>query len=504
MFDRVEIAPDSVLLLLSGMDREKMSLCESARYALAYTWALDKIGTNVDDDSLVRLAYNYYKERQSDVLYPRSMYYMGKYYFLADSSEMAMQCFEQAVTGAVQHKDTVTECMALEKFSKLLRHYDIEKAVTVAHEATRKYSVLMNHDIVNQGWLELNECQNVSYGGDYDAAMRLCRKAFSTAKKANDSLLLRDVCNAQSYIYSMAGLHDSACFYAKQAIEYDRLNELSAILNLSYEYICMDSLKEAERLLLEATDSMPVRLYAKYYNLLRISIINGDKDRSLTLLDSTTSYIDGMYQKELEAKDGYYKELMAKEHERAELKGLSEMKTRLIVSFGAFFPAVLLFILYIFYNNRKTARRRAKFSKEKMEIRQKYERRLYEQELANKDLQLSIMRAYLLKRIEVISKIENLKEHSGILLSDDDWQEIRVFLDSVDNLFISRLTEKYPSLSEKDIRLFMLLRLQISSKTIAAIYGISEKSIKQKLYLYKSKVGLEKSDDSLRSFLESF
>lgn len=75
---------------------------------------------------------------------------------------------------------------------------------------------------------------------------------------------------------------------------------------------------------------------------------------------------------------------------------------------------------------------------------------------------------------------------------------------TVSTSFVSRLTEKYPSLSEKDIRLFMLLRLQVSSKTLADIYGISEKSIKQKLYLYKSKVGLETTGNSLRSFIESF
>lgn len=147
---------------------------------------------------------------------------------------------------------------------------------------------------------------------------------------------------------------------------------------------------------------------------------------------------------------------------------------------------------------------RAKLNKEKMELQHEYERKLHEQEIANKDSQLSIMRSYLLKKIEVVSKIKNLKGNSVISLADADWQEVRVFLDSVDNLFVSRLTEKYPSLSEKDIRLFMLLRLQVSSKTLADIYGISEKSIKQKLYLYKSKVGLETTGNSLRSFIESF
>lgn len=504
VFERLVDNPDSVLQVLSGMDMDDLSSREAARYALACTWATDKSGVNVDNDSLLRVAYDYYKERENDALYPRCMYYMGKYYSLADSSEMAIQCFEKSVAGAKLQKDTVTECMALEKLSKLLWYYDIKKAVRVAHEATEKYSALANHDIVNLGWVILNECQNMRHHGDYENAMKLCRKAFAIAKETNDSLLLCGVCNSMSYIHSETNRHDSAYFYAKQAVEYDYFHDFHTIMNLSYEYIYLDSLKEAERILMSVTDTLPIRQYTKYYNLLRISIMMGEKDRALALLDSTTSYIDGMYVKELGAKNGYYREMTGKEQERAEQKELSEMKTKLIIAIVAFFIIVISFILYIFYNIRQNMQRKAKLNKEKMELRHEYERKLHEQELANKDSQLSIMRSYLLKKIEVVSKIESLKGNSGISLADADWQEIRVFLDSVDNLFVSRLTEKFPSLSKKDIRLFMLLRLQVPSKTLAAIYGISEKSIKQKLYLYKSKVGLETTDDSLRSFIETF
>lgn len=504
VFQRLMVNPDSVLQVLSELDINNLSEREAARYALAHAWATDKSGMNVDNDSLLRIAYDYYNERSSDALYPRCMYYMGKYYSLVDSSEMAIQCFEKSVYGAKLQKDTITECMALEKLSKLLWYYDIKKAVKVAHEATEKYSALANCDTVNLGWIVLNECQSMRHNGDYDNAMRLCRKAFAIAKESNDSLLLCSVCTAMSYIHSETDQHDSAYFYAKQAVEYDSFHDFNTTMNLSYEYIHIDSLKEAERVLMSVTDSVPIRLYTKYYNLLRISIMLGEKDRALALLDSTTSYIDGMYVRELGAKNGYYREMTDKEQERAEQKELSEMKTKFIIAIVAFFLAAISFILYIFYNIRKNMQHRAKLNKEKMELQHEYERKLHEQEIANKDSQLSIMRSYLLKKIEVVSKIKNLKGNSVISLADADWQEVRVFLDSVDNLFVSRLTEKYPSLSEKDIRLFMLLRLQVSSKTLADIYEISEKSIKQKLYLYKSKVGLETTGNSLRSFIESF
>ena len=38
----------------------------------------------------------------------------------------------------------------------------------------------------------------------------------------------------------------------------------------------------------------------------------------------------------------------------------------------------------------------------------------------------------------------------------------------------------------------------------ANVDGISEKAIKQKLFLYKAKVGIEKEQKSLREFMENY
>ena len=50
----------------------------------------------------------------------------------------------------------------------------------------------------------------------------------------------------------------------------------------------------------------------------------------------------------------------------------------------------------------------------------------------------------------------------------------------------------------------MLLRLKLPQKALASIYGISEKAIKQKLFLYKEKVGIKGKSQSLREFIETF
>ena len=91
------------------------------------------------------------------------------------------------------------------------------------------------------------------------------------------------------------------------------------------------------------------------------------------------------------------------------------------------------------------------------------------------------------------------------MLTDQDWEEIRIFVDSVEGDFVIRLKEKFPLLNEDDIKFMMLIRLRMPSRAMGLIYNISEKSIRQKLFVYKSKVGLESGDKlSLRSFIGDF
>lgn len=106
------------------------------------------------------------------------------------------------------------------------------------------------------------------------------------------------------------------------------------------------------------------------------------------------------------------------------------------------------------------------------------------------------MRNYLQKKIDVVEKLNSIvpNENKHIVLSESDWDELEVFLDSVENLFVKRLKQKHPNLSKSVLRLMMLLRLKLSQKALASIYCISEKAIKQKLFLYKDKVGIKMSN----------
>lgn len=156
---------------------------------------------------------------------------------------------------------------------------------------------------------------------------------------------------------------------------------------------------------------------------------------------------------------------------------------------------VIIFVLYIYNSNKNQAKQKATMAEQ-----------LHAQELSHRDIQICTMRNFLLKKIDIMKKLESMRNETEkhILISEDDWDEIEVFLDSVENLFVSRLRAQFPKLTKKDLRLMMLLRLKMPQKALALIYGISEKAIKQKLFLYKAKVGIEKEQKSLREFMENY
>ena len=63
--------PDSALALLNNMQFSELGKSEQAKYAVVYTMAQDKSGLDVDEDSLIRIGYNWYEKHPEDSLYAK-------------------------------------------------------------------------------------------------------------------------------------------------------------------------------------------------------------------------------------------------------------------------------------------------------------------------------------------------------------------------------------------------------------------------------------------------
>ena len=194
--------------------------------------------------------------------------------------------------------------------------------------------------------------------------------------------------------------------------------------------------------------------------------------------------------------------MVKSKYERGIAKGETRLLSWLIVVTIIFAITIIALILYSY--NQYKAKARIKLQAENEKLLQ--EEKIHNEEMHHKEIQLSTMRNFILKRIDTAQKIQELRGNrtNSVLLTEEDWEEIRLFVDSVEGNFVTRLRDNFPDLSEDDIRFMMLVRLKMPTKALALIYGISEKSIKQKLFVYKTKVGINGEKISLRTFIEAF
>jgi len=75
---------------------------------------------------------------------------------------------------------------------------------------------------------------------------------------------------------------------------------------------------------------------------------------------------------------------------------------------------------------------------------------------------------------------------------DDDWQEFEAIFQQVHHDFFLELKKAYPYLTSAEIRLCAMLRLNMSSKDMATVLGISQDSLRIARYRLRKKLELDK------------
>lgn len=89
------------------------------------------------------------------------------------------------------------------------------------------------------------------------------------------------------------------------------------------------------------------------------------------------------------------------------------------------------------------------------------------------------------------------------LNSENDWEMFEHLFDQAHQNFFKRLKLSYPDLTASDLRLCAYLRLNLSSKEIAPLLNISVRSVEEKRYRIRKRMGLS-SEQGLTEFIISF
>ncbi len=179
---------------------------------------------------------------------------------------------------------------------------------------------------------------------------------------------------------------------------------------------------------------------------------------------------------------------------------------------GGMASALALFGLSVFgYRQRIKKNRIAREKKEE----------IYKQEIEHKKKELTSQTLHLVQKNTFIQELkdnlENLKsspekfktEFRRIVMllkkenaSDKDWEIFKTYFSEVHNDFDQKLKTICIDISEKEIRLAAFLRMNLTTKEIAATLNVLPDSILKSKYRLKKKLNLDKETD-LTSFLNT-
>ena len=150
----------------------------------------------------------------------------------------------------------------------------------------------------------------------------------------------------------------------------------------------------------------------------------------------------------------------------------------------------------------------------KNRIAREKQEEIYRQEIEYKKKELASQTLHLVQKNtfiqELMDNLQNIKndpdrfkvEFRRIVMllkkenaSDKDWEVFKSYFAEVHNDFDQKLKTLYPEISEKEIRLAAFLRMNLTTKEIAATLNVLPDSILKSKYRLKKKLGLSKTVD---------
>ncbi|HIB36004.1 triple tyrosine motif-containing protein [Mesonia sp.] len=197
---------------------------------------------------------------------------------------------------------------------------------------------------------------------------------------------------------------------------------------------------------------------------------------------------------------------------------------------------LLVFYLIHFFNKRRYKIKQRRFEKEiayqnRLQLQQEkiennkrladLEKKQLKDQLDSKRRELATYAASMAKKEEILSQLEKeinkeeiKKEHSKLYdrlnkfkekqsHSEDDWKLFERNFNEVHDDFFKNLQQEYPELTPKDLKLCAYLKMNLSSKEIAPLIGITYRSVELHRYRLRKKLDLDKKENLVK-FLLSF
>lgn len=290
----------------------------------------------------------------------------------------------------------------------------------------------------------------------------------------------------------------------------------------NYELSSMNAykaLKYAEEVGATALQQSIVKLLYEYYKV----TLNAD---SALKYHERMKVLDDEINAEETLKELTRLELTAQFKEREHLQMAEQKRKELRYTFAGIILILLTLIAGLLYYLARGRIKRLNLEKENADLQSinlQLEKKSLENELELKNKELATNVIYQIKKNDLVDEIVQKllkhgpnfkKENQGIIngiIKDLEkaqdasvWNEFELRFQHVHNSFYEKLNEINPELTTNERRLCAFLRLNMTTKEIAAITGQSQRSIDVARTRLRKKLNLTNQEQGLVEFLSSF
>ena len=183
--------PDSAWSVLNTLSPDEMGQNRTrAHYALLYTQAQDKTYRDENNDSLISVAVDYYRDSDDVRRKFLSYYYKGRVHFNAEDYLNATTCYMEAEQLVNEVGDDYLTGLLYAELGRIYRlYYDYPKSMEAYQKAAEYYERVGKIFHRNYMWYnQSNVCRNLN---DYKESERLLQMALAAGKQGSDSALIR-------------------------------------------------------------------------------------------------------------------------------------------------------------------------------------------------------------------------------------------------------------------------------------------------------------------------
>ena len=529
--------PDSALCLLDSVkSMGELTGQEHALWCLLYTQAQDKNRIEHTSDSLIQIAVKYYEGTDLEDRKMQAYYYCGRVFQDLSDAPQAQGCYLKAYEVGKNLNNNSLLGRLCANLGTLYTYQDLyQPALNFQKEAVNCF--IQDEDTVSLSMTLRNIARIYVCENQLDSAIVYYSKALSCTSDSHELYMFNELAD----LYGRIGDYEKGLFYAQKAYAQIETTDDSYLVSLTLGdlYLKLGKIDSAYHYLSFCRKSTDVyTLKDTYHSLSQLEKFRGNLNAYVLFLEKYEALRDSIekqaYKETLIRLQSMYDyQLVEKEKEYYRQK--ADRKTNYLkwLSVGAVFFLFVIGDRYFHLRKKKEVQQdqllrlqeqqtkeSEKYQEERNSILRELEQRIKREE--DLVMQLDMVNEVIKDRLVQGGVTSDMKEiyKKNFLTSDlyrglastwnsldlEQWPEIVKRIDHVlypD--FTYRLKMMYPRISEKDLQISCMTKLEIPVSRMAVLFSRTSQSVS--LYrkrLYTKLTNKEGSVQDFDEFISSF